>query len=130
MLEAPVDALTLSTTIPVVPLGSSMGPLLTAEAVGPLVMSKDRMQPLASPLVHCVPTDTKRKSVPSGSDTLVMLGLKNSAKGEQGLLFPAESATFWTGPVPPGVVFMVEPVKPVDHNAAIPLPVVASEPHT
>ena len=63
MLEAPAEALALSTTIPLVPLGSSMGPLRISE-VGPLVMSKDRMQPLVSPLVHCAPTDTKRMSVP------------------------------------------------------------------
>jgi len=74
MLEAPAEALALSTTIPLVPLGSSTAVPLT---VGLPVMSKDRMQPFVSPLAQPVPTDTKRKSVPSGSDTLVMLGLKN-----------------------------------------------------
>src|SRR5438034_11580025 len=122
MLEAPAEALALSTTIPLVPLGSSMGPPLIVE-VGPLVMSKDRMQPLVSPLVHCAPTDTKRRSVPAP-----MLGLKNSVKGEHGLLFPAESASLSVGPFRPEV-FIAEPVKPVDHSAATPwLP--ASEPHT
>src|SRR5436189_3432552 len=113
MLEAPAEALALSTTMPLVPLGSSTGVPLT---IGLLVMSKDRMQPLVSPLVHCAPTDTKRMSVPPP-----MVGLKNSVKGEQGLLFPAESARTSVGPVTP-VVFMAEPVKPVTHNGATPLP--------
>src|SRR2546422_612314 len=125
MLEAPAEALALSTTMPLVPLGSSTGVPLTVE-VGPLVMSNDRMQPLLSPDVQPVPTDTKRKSVPDGSDTLVMLGLKNSVKGEHGLLLVCESTSSWFVPVPPTDVFMAEPVKPVSHNAGVPLPATPS----
>src|SRR5438128_2166111 len=111
--------------MPLVPLGSSTTGT-PVRVVGGELMLKLRIQPLASPLVHPVPTDTKRRSVPPTP----MLGLKNSVKGEHGLLLVCESTNSWFVPVPPTDVFMAEPVKPVSHNAGVPLPATPSEPHT
>src|SRR5437773_1312127 len=119
MLEAPVDVLTLSTTMPLVPATSSTGPLAgLGVPVSAVVILKDTTQPslpaFSGGKLHFVSTETKRRSVEP---------FLNSVNGEHAALFCDESNT---SSVP--VAFIREPVKPIFHNAGLVLAL--SVPHT
>src|SRR5437667_6552646 len=119
MLEAPTDALALSTTMPLVPPLSAIAVKLLAVGVGWAAMSTAPIQPAAGgeePIPQLLATETKRESVAP---------FLNSVNGEQLMLVPLDSVR----PAVGVALFMVgKLVKPILNNTELPPPL-RSEPH-
>src|SRR2546425_142086 len=126
MLDAWDAVLTLSTTIPLTPPASAtvttFAPVVPAGK--PPVMLKALIHPPGMVAEQLLVTDTKRNSAPLAPT----LGLKNAVSGEHS--WPPLDTSI-RGPLL-GVLFMVEPAKPILYNAGLlPLaPTPPTVPHT
>src|SRR5439155_7549313 len=111
MLEAPTDALALSTTMPLVPPLSAIAVKLLAVGVGWAAMSTAPIQPAAGGeelIAQLLATETKRESVAP---------FLNSVNGEQLMLVPLDSVR----PAETDVFMVGKPglVKPIVYNTEV-----------